>query len=414
MIFDAFERMVAFRYLRARRKEGLISVIAGFSFLSIGLGVATLIVVMAVMNGFRHEFIGRILGINGHLGVQGQGLTLSDFDPLAEALRKMPRVSRAIPTLEGQVMASSPEAAAGAVVRGVRPSDLMARPIITDGLSNDPASFKNGDGVIIGYQLAQKLGLDVGDTITLISPKGTTTAFGTVPRMRGYTIAATMNVGMLEYDSTFIFMPLEAAQVYFKLPGVVSQIEVFLHEPEKVAEAKQQIFTDIERPIRIFDWQQAHARFMDAIQTERNVMFLILTLIIVVAAFNVISSLTMLVADKGRGIAILRTMGATQNSIMRIFLLAGASVGVTGTLLGTLLGIAFAANIEGIRQFIQSVIGKKLFAQEIYYLARLPARIETGEVITIVAIALLLSFAATLYPSWRASKLDPVEALRYE
>ena len=414
MIFDAFERMVAFRYLRARRKEGFISVIAGFSLLGIGLGVATLIVVMAVMNGFRQELLTRILGINGHLGVYAAGPALTGFDPMADVIRRIPGVVRVIPTVEGQVMATSAAGASGAIVRGVRPDDLLARQIFQKGLGGTAKEFRDGTGVLVGYRLAEKLGLQIGDSVTLISPKGNATAFGTIPRMRGYVVAGTFNVGMFEYDSGFMFLPLESAQTYFKLPGAVTQLEVFLDDADKVAEVRNSIFRQLRDDVRIYDWQQANASFFNAVQVERNVMFLILTLIILVAAFNIISSLIMLVKDKGRDIAILRTMGATRGMIMRIFFLAGASVGVVGTLVGTLLGVWFATHIEQIRQFIQSIIGRELFAAEIYFLTQLPARVDFGEVVMVVLMALGLSIAATLYPSWRAANLDPVEALRYE
>jgi lipoprotein-releasing system permease protein len=414
MIFGPFERLVAFRYLRARRREGFISVIAGFSLAGIALGVATLIVVMAVMNGFRHELLGRILGINGHLGVYGAGGQLVEFDGLADRVRALSGVRMVIPTVEGQVFATSAVAGSGALVRGVRGADLFARPIFRAKFQGDPAAFDGDDSVVIGYRLAAKLGVSVGDTISLISPKGNVTAFGTVPRMRGYRVVGTFNVGMFEYDSAFVFMPMAAAQTYFRLPGAVTHLDVFLDDPERVPEVRRALFDMAGASIEVHDWQQANASFFNAIQVERNVMFLILTLIILVAAFNIISSLIMLVKDKGRDIAILRTMGATRGMIMRIFFLSGASVGVAGTVAGTLLGVWFATHIEQIRQVIQSIVGRDLFAAEIYFLTQLPARVESGEVTTVVLMALGLSFAATIYPSWRAARLDPVEALRYE
>ncbi len=412
-MFGPFERMVAFRYLRARRKEGFISVIAGFSLLGIGLGVATLIVVMAVMNGFRQELLTRILGINGHLGVYASGPSLADYDTLAGRIRGMPGVVLAAPTVEGQVMASVRGQASGAMVRGVHPDDLLSRASMTKGIKGDVEAFRSGAGVIIGKRLAEKMGVTVGDQITLISPKGLATAFGTVPMARSFSIDGTFDVGMYEYDSSFIFMPLEAAQTYFQMKGQVTMIEVFLTNPDLVPQIGGAIMQS-DPSVRVYDWQRTNASFFNAVQVERNVMFLILTLIILVAAFNIISSLIMLVKDKGHDIAILRTMGATRGMILRIFLLTGASIGVAGTTFGLVLGVWFATHIEAIRQFIQGIVGKDLFAAEIYFLTQLPARVETDEVVTVVLIALGLSFAATLYPAWRAAKLDPVEALRYE
>ena len=414
-MFSFFEWMVAMRYLRARRQEGFISVIAWFSLLGIALGVATLIIVMAVMNGFREELLSRILGINGHLSIYGQTNQLRDFDPIAERLRKVTGVVAVTPMIEGQVMATARGIAQGAVVRGIRAQDLAARNIVADNIkSGSLADFKGKNAIIVGQRMASKMGVLVGDKITLISPKGNTTAFGTVPRMKAYTVAATFQIGMYEYDSSFVFMPLKNAQVYFKMPGAVSNLEVFVTHPDDAIAIGRDISKEMKGKARIHDWQRVNASFFNAIQVERNVMFLILTLIILVAAFNIISSLIMLVKDKGKDIAILRTMGATSGMIMRIFFIAGASVGTIGTMAGFGLGLAFTKNIETIRQWIQGLTGTDLFAAEIYFLSKLPAVVDPSEVVAVVLMGLGLSFLATLYPAWRASKLDPAEALRYE
>jgi lipoprotein-releasing system permease protein len=416
-VFSPFERLVAFRYLRSRRREGFISIIAWFSLLGIALGVATLIIVMSVMNGFRAELLNRILGLNGHVGLYAQGPAgIPDFDVLAGTVAKVPGVISVTPMIEGQVMATAPGgAASGALVRGVRPDDLLARRIIVKGIqAGDPHGFAGDDAIIIGDRLAEKLGVRVGDPVTLISPKGNATAFGTVPRVRAYHVVATFNVGMYEYDSSYVFMPLDAAQVYFAMPKTVTDLQVMVKDPNDVAGEVAAIDAAANHSVRVYDWQRVNAGYFNAVMVERNVMFLILTLIIVVAAFNIISSLIMLVKDKGRDIAILRTMGATRGMIMRIFFLDGASVGVVGTVAGVALGLAFALNIESIRQFLQSLTGTQLFSPEIYFLSQLPAQVDPGEVVTVVLMALGLSFAATIYPSWRAARLDPVEALRYE
>jgi lipoprotein-releasing system permease protein len=418
MAFNAFERMMAMRYLRARRQEGFISVIAGFSLLGIALGVATLIIVMAVMNGFRAELLGRILGLNGHLTVYGQGPggALGDYDRISQTLRGLDGVVSASPLVEGQVMATANNVASGALVRGIRPEDMQARTLIASKIARGTlADFKGEDTVLIGIRMAQKFGITVGDQITLISPQGNVTAFGTVPRLRAYRVAAVFDVGMFEYDSSFVYMPLEAAQIFFRFePGQVSGVEVMVRNPERIWEARRAIADSVGQFGRIFDWQQANSSFFSAIQVERNVMFLILTLIIVVAAFNIISSLIMLVKDKSRDIAILRTMGATRGSVMRIFFLSGASIGVIGTVLGFALGVAFTSNIETIRLWLQALTGTPLFSPEIYFLSRLPAKVDAIEVAQVVGMALGLSFLATIYPAWRAARLDPVEALRHE
>jgi lipoprotein-releasing system permease protein len=414
VIFGAFERMVAFRYLRARRQEGFVSVIAIFSLLGIALGVATLIIVMAVMNGFRTDLVDRILGLNGHLAVYGETNRLTDFDAVAAKVRAVPGVVEATPLVEGQVMATSPNAAAGALVRGIRPDDIRTRKLIAEHIKAGSLAEFGDDEVAVGDRLARRLGLGVGGNITLIAPEGTDTAFGTVPRIKTYRIAALFSVGYYEYDNTFIYVPLKSAQIFFRLPDAVSYLEVFVKDADQSTAEARLIAAALGDHPRIFDWQRANSGIVSVVGIERNVMFLILTLIIVVAAFNIISSMIMMVKDKGRDIAILRTMGASRGMILRIFMLSGASIGVVGTLAGFALGIAIAHNLEEIRLFLQDVLQVKLFPAEFYFFTRIPARIEGGEVATVVLMALALSFLATLYPSWRAAKLDPVEGLRYE
>jgi lipoprotein-releasing system permease protein len=414
MIFNTFERMVAFRYLRARRAEGFVSVIAIFSLLGIALGVATLIIVMSVMNGFRADLMGRILGLNGDLGVYAEAGSLDNFTAAAQKVRQVPGVTAAIPIVEGQVMATTDAGASGALIHGIRATDLRALRLVSGRIIAGSLAGFGDDGIAVGYRLAQQLGVGVGGRVTMISPQGTATVFGTMPRIKTYHIVALFDVGMYEYDNSFIYVPLTAAQLFFQLPHAVSNLQVYVANPDRVRAEARLIEGALGGHARIVDWQQANSSLFNAVEIERNVMFLILTLIIVVAAFNIISSMIMMVKDKGRDIAILRTMGASRGMILRIFMLSGASIGVIGTLAGLILGVAFTRNIEAIREFVQSIVGVDLFSAEIYFFTRIPARIDPREVVTVVIMALLLSFLATLYPSWRAARLDPVEALRYE
>ena len=415
MIFSKFERMMASRYLRAKRREGFISVITGFAFTGIALGVATLIIVMSVMNGFRHELLSRILGINGHIGIMSPvGYPFNNYQEAIKELAEIKHVKLVIPMIENQLLVTAGKAAEGAMVRGISAEDLLKKDILKKSVADVDLRDYNGDNVIMGIRLATKMGVVPGDEITLISPNGKVTAFGTVPRMKSYQVIGTFELGMFEYDANYIFMPLESAQKYFGLPGSVTNIDVTLDNDEMLKPVRRTIEESVGAGAYVFDWKQSNAAFFNAIAVERNVMFLILTLIILVAAFNIITGLIMLVKDKGRDIAVLRTMGASKGMIMRIFMMDGAFIGVVGTSLGLVLGLLFCHNIENIRQFLQTIAGRDLFSAEIYFLSQLPARVDTAEVAVVAGISLLLSFLATIYPAYRAAKFDPVEALRYE
>ena len=413
--FSPFEWMLSLRYLRARRKEGFISVIAGFSFLGIVLGVATLIIVMAVMNGFRKELLGKILGLNGHLLIQPLDKPLSDWEEVAARIDKVKGIRMAAPIVEGQALASSPFNAGGVLVRGIRLQDLKKLPSVANNIKQGTLDgFDDGQGVAIGRRLADQLSLRAGDSITLVSPRGAVTPMGMTPRIKVYKVAAVFEIGMSEYDSSVVFMPLKEAQAYFNRAGDVTAIEVYTDDPDRVDVYRKLVTDAAKRPIFMIDWRQRNATFFNALQVERNVMFLILTLIVVVAALNIVSGLIMLVKDKGADIAILRTMGATQGAVMRVFLITGASIGVVGTIVGLLLGVVVCLNIESIREFLSWVTSTELFSPELYFLSKLPADMDPGETTAVVVMALALSLLATLYPSWRAARLDPVEALRYE
>lgn len=414
--FSHFERLVAWRYLRSRRKETVVSVIASISFLGIMLGVATLIVVMAVMNGFRAELLTRILGINGHLVLQPVDSPMEDYDAVAKRIAGVAGVRYAVPIVEGQALASGRSGAGtGALIRGMRAEDLTHMTLIADTMRQGSlVDFAAGQGVAIGSRMAQNLGISVGDSITLISPEGDVTPFGTTPRVKGYPVTAIFEIGMSEYDSTIIFMPLEEAQLFFNVEGLAQYIEVFVNDPDNVDAIRPRVEEAAQRPVAITDWRQRNQAFFSALEVERNVMFMILTMIVLVAALNIISGMIMLVKDKGHDIAILRTMGATSGAIMRIFLMAGAAIGVAGTFAGFILGTLLALNAESIREFFTWISGTIIFDPEVYFLSQLPADMETGETVSVVLMALALSFLATLFPAWRASRLDPVEALRYE
>ena len=413
--FTSFEWMLATRYLRARRKEGFISVVAGFSFFGIMLGVSTLIIVMAVMNGFRNQLLDKILGLNGHAVVQkviGSG-PFNDYNDVAEKLVQVEGTKHAIPLIEGQVLFSGPRQALGGFVRGITEKSIRSLPLITDKIILGTIDgFDDQSGIAVGIRLANDLGVSLGSHITLVSPQGSSTPFGRVPRTRTYRIQAVFELGMSEYDRTMVFMPMSEAQRYFSKPNQIDVIEIVSENPDEINTHIDAMKTILGKDFGFISWQDRNKSFFTVLEVERIVMFIILSLIVLVAALNIVSGIMMLVKDKSRDIAILRTMGATKYAIMRVFLITGASIGIIGTFAG--LGITFCWCIEDIRKFVQKITGTTIMDPNVYYLTELPADVDIFETAAIITLALALSILATIYPSWRASKLDPVEALRYE
>lgn len=414
--FSAFERTIAMRYLRPRRKQGFVSAIAGFSFIGIVLGVATLIIVMAVMNGFRTELLKQVLGFNGHAMVLpvASGQPIADYKQRAELMKANPEVVRVIPFIEGQVLISSNRANTGALVRGMKEADLKSLKSINNAeFYGTLDGFDKAQGVVIGKSMAWQHGVNLGDKISLLSPEGPATIFGSAPRIRGYKVVGIFTAGMSEYDKNVVFMGFDEAQEFFVSEDGATAIELKVKDPDKI----DRIIADLQVAsgpgLRFVSWKSSNASLRSALAVERNVMFVILSLIILIAALNIISGLIMLVKGKGPDIAILRTMGATRGGIQRIFFMTGAVIGVLGTIVGVILGVIVALNVETIRKGLELLLDTKLFPDEVYFLAKLPAELNVTETVFVAVMAISFSFIATLYPSWQAAKLDPVEALRY-
>lgn len=417
--FGLWERMLAGRYLRAKRSQGGVALISVISFVGITLAVAVLIIVMSVMNGFRTELLSRILGFQGHVFVTGGVLDGPERDAAAARILKIPGVSQAAPIIEAQAIAIGPSQITGALVRGIGPADLRATPLVAGNITHGNlkdfgAGEYGGDVIVLGERLAQLLGVRAGDTMTLISPAGGATAFGGTPLQKAYTVGATFSVGMSQYDQAYIYMPLAQAQLFFGREDTADAIEVRVKNPDRAASMKAAINKAAGPAAVVNDWTQRDSSFWGALKVERSVMRLILMLLVAIAAMNIISGLVMLVKNKGRDIAILRTMGAGRGAIMRIFFMAGASVGALGTAAGLLLGTLFCIYIGPIQDFVEWATGQAVFSSDVYYLSHIPAKVDWGEVAVIVTWSLGMSFVATLPPAWRASRLDPVEALRYE
>ena len=408
--------MISFRYIKSRRVEGFISISAWFSLLGIMLGVATLIVVMSVMNGFRTELVDRILGINGHLIIYSKNeRTIPNYTKIINKILDTPNVVAVTAHLEGQALAKNKNSISGVIIRGSKWSDLAAKKLLWKSLNQSTISnFKDKQNIIMGYRLGQKLNLKVGDYISLISPNGMETALGVLPVNQNFKVGGFFDMGMYEYDNNFIFIPWKKAELFLSTNNIAHGIEVFLKDQKLTSYVNLQLQSKLNKNLIVIDWKKRNSSFMNALAVEKNVMFVILTLIILVAAFNIISSMIMLVQTKKADIALMRTMGASQYLIIKVFMLTGSIIGFLGTFVGVLLGVFVSMNIEKIRQLITSIFGQELFSAEIYFLSKLPSNININEVLIVICISIFLTLLASIFPAWKASKISPAEALRYE
>lgn len=417
-MFGPFERMMAGRYLRARKGERFVSIIAIFSLVGIALGVATLIVVSSVMSGFQTELVSRILGVNGHATIEAfSGQKIEGYPEIVSRIQALPDVASVVPMLDGQAMLSTESGGArGGLVRGITLDDLRRlRPISDHIVAGSLDQFTGDDAIVVGVALARSYRLRVGDPLTVLSPDGAATAFGTIPRVRAYRVVAIFDAGLHDYNSSIVFLPLKAAQVFFQKPDGVTGIEIRMTDPQLVGSLGPPLAELLRgRQVYARDWRRANDTIIGVLQIQKNTMFIVLGMIVLVAAFNVVSSLIMLVKDKRGDIAVLRTIGASSGAVLRIFLMCGAFVGVSGTLIGTALGVLVCRNIVAIQHFIEDMTGGRVFDSSAFMLTTLPDKVDWVDVSRVVALGLALSLLATLYPSWRAARTDPVEALRHE
>jgi lipoprotein-releasing system permease protein len=417
-MFGAFERAVAGRYLRARKGERFVSIIAIFSLIGIALGVATLIVVTSVMSGFQAELVSRFLGVNGHVTVEAYaGQQIDGYEDLTKRIRALTGVSSALALLDGQVLlTTTSNASQGGIVRGISQQDLRSLHRISDNiLAGSLDDFKGDNALVIGVGFAESHRVGIGDLVTLISPEGAATAFGTIPRVRAYKVVAIFDAGLHDYNTSVVFLPLRAAQIYFQKPDAVTQFEIWLNDPDdagRLANALQPLISG--KQVLVRDWRHANDVIVSVLQVQKDTMFIVLGMIVLVAAFNVVSSLIMLVKDKRGDIAVLRTIGASSGSVLRIFMMCGAFVGVVGTVLGTAIGVLICWNIVAIQRVIENITGGQVFDASVFMLSSLPNTIDWADVLRVVVLGLVLSVLATVYPSWRAARTDPVEALRHE